>query len=309
MSETQATPHAQNVVTSENLVEFNMKKLGIEPEQKEQVNEVENHEDAEETEEIHDEEQTDEVKDEKQEESKEEKPKDKKQGKFSKRLSELTAQRNAERERVAQLEARLKEIEEKSKPKEETKEVKSTDGKPNPADFTDAFDYAEKLAEWSAKQALAKREQEEKEKTAKQEQEKVVKTWQERIEKAKQDIEDFDDVVAASEVKVSDQVRDALIESEYGPQVLYYLANNEEIANKIANMTVMGALREIGKIEAKIEAKQGKKEEVKTSVSKAPAPITPIRGGKAGVQAVDGDGNVQVSFAEYKRLRQEGKIR
>jgi flagellar biosynthesis GTPase FlhF len=51
-------------------------------------------------------------------------------------------------------------------------------------------------------------------------------------------------------------------ESEKGPEVLYYLAKNREIADRIAELSPVAAAREIGRIEAKLE--------------KPPAPTPPL---------------------------------
>lgn len=290
-----------NVVTSENLAEFVAKKLDLAPiEEKTEQTIEEKHEEA--ADDKHEEAEA--LDEHESDDGKEEKPR--KKNAFSERIKKLTDQRNAERQARAELEARLKALEEKVVQKQE----KDPDAKPDPKDFTDAFDYAEKLADWSAKQAIKKKEQEETTEKAKKEYESKVDSWRKRIEKAREDLEDYDDLVESSEVVISDQVRDAILESEVGPRILYELAKNPETAEKIAKMSVTGALREIGKIEAKIESKtEAKEDKSAVKASKAPEPINPIRSARAPVEAIGSDGNVQVSFAEYKRLRKEGKIK
>lgn len=291
---------AQNVVTSENLQEFQLNKLGIKPEEvKEQVKE----------------EVKESVKDEIHVEDEDDGDDKKEKHPLKERFSKLTKQRNEAREEAARnraekeaIEAKLKEYETKSIPAKQEE-----GGKPNPAQFTDAFEYAEKLAEWSAKEAIRNKEERDREQKNKEVQDKTIETWRTRLDKAKAEIEDYDDIVASSDVSVSDQVRDAILESEYGPQILYQLASNEDIAEKIGKMSVASALREIGKLEAKFDKgsdeKAGKKEDKKVEVSKAPEPVKPISGGKIEAEALDSKGEVKVDFATYKQLRKAGKLK
>lgn len=235
---------------------------------------------------------------------------------IERRFSELTRQREEARQEVAReraareaLEARFAALEGKGKPVVE--EVKKTDEKPDPADFTDAFEYAEKLAEWASEQAIARRDSEEKEKAAKAEQAKTVSAWVERQSAVKADIPDYDEKIASSSVQVSDQVRDAILESEVGPRILYHLAENPDIASDIAEMTVPAALRAIGRIEAKFyPSSSAEKTENKPAVSKAPAPISPIKSGNAGAEVqIDANGEFKGSFSAYKAARKAGKIK
>lgn len=292
---------AQNVVTSENLQEFQLNRMGIKLEE-------------------HKEEIKEEAKDEPKEEVKEEIEEEESDGEEKKekhslkeRFSKLTKQRNEAREEAARIkaekdavEAKLKEYETKIAPEPKQDE----NAKPDPKNFTDAFEYAEKLAQWSAKEAIRNKEKEEKERLDKEKQEKTLETWRSRLEKAKAEIEDYDEVLASTDVTVSDQVRDAILDSEYGPQILYQLASNEELAEKLGKMSVPAALREIGKMEAKLEKPIEKKEEkLKVEVSKAPDPVKPISGGKVETEPVDSKGEVKVDFAQYKALRKAGKLK
>jgi len=229
------------------------------------------------------------------------------------RFKKLTSQREEARadaakaqQRAADLEARLAAIE-----KPQHAEKPQEPQKPQPADFTDAFEYAERLAEWAAKQALIARDAEERKKTEELAKAKVVDGWRERLTAVKAEIPDFDDAITASDVVVSDAVRDAIIESDAGPRILYHLAEHPELAKAIADMTPAASLRAIGRLEAKFEKKAVADEPPATrpKTSKAPAPITPIRGTSTVADAVTADGEFTGSYEDYKRLRSAGKIR
>jgi hypothetical protein len=233
--------------------------------------------------------------------------------KLEKRFSELTKARKEAEAQVAEerkaresLEARLAVLEGNRAPNQ----APESNRKPTPDDFKDAFEYAEALANWSAENALAKREQEVKQKEIEAKRETVIQTWQQKLESTKAELPDYEVMVASSDVKVNDTVRDAILESDVGPRILYELASDDELAEKLTGLTTAGALKLIGKLEAQFEkTEEPAKAEKKTvaAKSKAPEPIRPLRS-TGGVAEVSLDGN-DMSYQQWKAARQAGKIR
>lgn len=224
---------------------------------------------------------------------------------FQERISELTAKRKAaEAERDA-TKAELDALRAAQKPIE----VKDPTAKPDPKDYTDAFQYAEDLSEWKVNNTLAARDKEAQEKSRAESAASQKATWLARQNEFKTTASDYSEVLEAATVGVSDPVRDAIYESDLGPQLLYYLAKNQDEATRIGKLTtVTGQLREIGKLEAKLwsaEKPQIKSEPSKAEVSKAPEPINPLKGGNGAVESSDGD---NLSYEQYKAKRQAGKI-
>ena len=231
--------------------------------------------------------------------------------KLERRFSDLTAARDearkeAQREREAReaLEARLKALEVKSEPVK----AQDVDEKPKPEQFNDAFEYAEALAEWSTEKALKDRERVEEERRAAEQRSQFEKGWADRVAAARNSMPDFDDMVNSSDVMVSDPVRDAIMESDVGPQILYHLAENPDLGKKLGEMSVLAALRHIGRLETQFEKTEAKKPAV--AKSKAPAPISPIKVGSAAADVpVDSDGKFYGSYQAYRAARMAGKIR
>ena len=236
--------------------------------------------------------------------------------KLEKRFSELTKQREEarkeaqrEREQRESLENRLKELEERATPR--PVEVQEN-VKPQPHQFNDAFEYAEALAEWSTEQALINRDKQEAERRAQEERNKVIDGWNKRLNDAKAELPDFDDMVASSDVVVNDHIRDAILESDVGPQILYHLAENPELADKLNSGSPISALRQIGRLEAQFERKEAPVAETKPSVarSKAPAPINPIKTGSGVVDVgVDSNGEFHGTYQQWREARKNGKVR
>ena len=232
--------------------------------------------------------------------------------KLERRFSEITKQREearkeAQQEREARqaLEQRLAALE-----NQKTQKVNPIDEKPQPSQFSDAFEYAEALAEYTADKRIAEMKQQEAQAKEAAERQKVIQSWAQKVETAKAGLPDFDQIVASSDVVVNDDIRDAILESDVGPQILYHLAENEEVGKKIAAMSPKAALREIGKLEARFEVKPEAEKTAPVVRSKAPAPIQPIRGGKNAPDVpMDSNGVFFGSAAQWKELRKAGKIR
>ena len=294
---------ASNVLTSENSAEFYAQKLDLAP-----VSDVSA------TTEVVEQAPAEEPQGSESEGSEEAKtePTEKKPNpKLEKRFSELTKQRElarqeAQREREAResLEKRIAELETKAKPIVEA----PTDAEPKPTDFNDAFEYAKALAEYSTKKALENRDKQEAERRANEERTKVMNSWQKKLDIAKSELPDYDEMIASSsDISVSDAVRDAILESDVGPKILYHLAENPEVAEKLNGLSQSSALRELGKLEARFETKESVRTVTK---SNAPAPITPLRNvGSVELPAIDSNGNFNGSPKQWRELRKAGKIR
>jgi transcriptional regulator NrdR family protein len=290
---------AGQVLTSENAAEFYANRLGLaespapaEAEEPSEPTEVEERSEPEEA------------------EAEAEPQEEKKQNpKLKLRFSEITKQREearqeAARERQAReaLEQRLAALETQRQPQQAV----SVDQEPQPSQFNDAFEYAKALAEYTADKRIAEMKQEEAKAKEAQERQKVIDQWTQKVQKAKADLPDFDDIVASSEVVVNDDIRDAILESDVGPQILYHLAENDEIAKKIAGLSPKQALREIGKLEARFEKTEESKPVAK---SKAPAPISPIRSSGKADLPISANGEFHGSYQAWKEARKAGRIR
>ena len=236
--------------------------------------------------------------------------------KIERRFSEITKQREAarqeaERERQARidLENKLKEMEAKLNPVQQEKV--EADPKPKPEQFSDMYEYAEALAEWTADKKIKEEKAKEAAQKVEQERAKTMETWANRVQDFRDKTPDFDDLVGSADVVVSNEVRDAIFESDVGPQILYHLAENPDVAKKLQGMTAIGALRMIGKLEAKFEespAPTPKETAVKTS--KAPPPITPIKAKANGpVTELDDNRQFHGSYQAWKAARLAGRIR
>jgi len=306
MSEAEVVRTASNVVTSENLANFHAEKLGLASE--EAPVEAETVEETPESEPAVEAQAESEPEAEKEAEATD---KPKQNPKLEKRFSELTKRaKQAEAEKEA-LEARLQELESKVAPPK-AEEADPVGEKPTRAQFNNVDEYAEALAEWSAEKALVERDKQEQQRKIEEQRQEVIKSWSQKLEKVKAELPDFDDMVASSQVQVRDEIKDAILESDVGPQILYHLASDDEYAQKFASMPVSKALKELGKLEIQFERKEAPAEVKSETVarSKAPAPIKPLASSKTGGDVlVDTDGQFHGTYAQWKAARQAKRIR
>lgn len=230
--------------------------------------------------------------------------------KLEKRFSEITKQREearaeAQREREAReaLERRLQDLERKAQPTP----APTVEQEPQPHQFQDAFEYAKALTDYRVEQRLAQEKAAEAQARAQAEQQKVIASWLQRVEAAKAELPNFDAMLAsASDVPVPDHIRDAMLTSEVGPKLLYHFAENPDAMKRLSDMPPVRALAELGKLEARFEAKPEKPTVAK---SKAPEPITPIRANGKADLPLTSDGEFHGTYQAWKEARKTGRIR
>lgn len=190
-------------------------------------------------------------------------PPKKKGGGFQKRIDKLTRT-------VYELQAEL----------EATKATKATvadDKEPKRDDFDDLESYQRSLAEHTAKRVIkeyqTKEDQTRRQAQSRSEQAKRVQAWETHVEKAGEKYDDAEDVLEhfSSEVTLHPYALDAIIESEIGYDIAYYLGKHDAEVAKISKLSPSRQASEIGKLEVRLT-------DAPKKVSSAPAPIDPVKG-------------------------------
>jgi hypothetical protein len=228
------------------------------------------------------------------------KPKDEPKPKkgFNERISEVIAQRKEFEEKAAKAEREAEELRAKLEALSVKAEPSKLGDKPARTGFTSDEDYIEALADWKAKQAIAGREKEQAEAQAKAEYDAIERSWSKQCEAAKAELDDFETVIADSDVSIPDVVAAALKESEHGAKLMYFLAKHPVEASLMHRMRPIAAVKHLAKLEAELmepEAVEPKRVER----SKAPEPMTPVK------QSLEsGSRRANESYEEYRARRQ-----
>lgn len=232
-----------------------------------------------------------------------------KKNRFQERISELVDKRRAAeseaesaKREASELRAKLESLAVRAEPVKE-------EARPARNQFTDEDEYTDAVAEWKATQVLAKREREHVEAQMQRQQDELANNWKRNQEKAKAEIDDYAEVLGKSDIMLPGHIHQALLESDVGPHLAYYFASNPDEAKRFAAMSPTSALRQLGKLEDRLleDEAPAPKTETKAKpapeVSKAPAPVVPIKDGRAL------DPGPAKSFDEYRTRRAAEKKR
>lgn len=205
-----------------------------------------------------------------------------------KRVSKL--ERKIEREKIR--------AEERSKIKAETDNKTVESLKPTQDNFATYEEYFEAMADYKAEQKYAELQQREQKKTSearnKAEQEKYSEFQADLIAVGERKYDDFEEVVANNQTPISDIAYHAILESDIRADIVYHLAKNQEVAEKISKLSPYAQAKEIGKLEDKLLAKPTPK------ASDAPDPLKPVGGAKANTD-IDPAKMTDKQFADWRR--------
>lgn len=204
-------------------------------------------------------------------------------------------QRRAAERRADALELQIADFQQKSRPA--VVEVKE----PQQSDFATVQEYVDALVNFKADQRIAKDKQEAEQQRTADEAERIKTAFANRITEFMKATPDFEAVTSRADVDLPAHVTQYILESDFGPQLGYQLSKDSAELNRILKLSPIRAIAELGKLEASL-AKPVQKTEAKQEISKAPAPITPIDGKSAPVNP---DLNRNMSFADYKALKQQ----
>ena len=222
----------------------------------------------------------------------EDKQDDKRESRIQKRIDRLTREKY---EAIAEAKA-LKMMIEQQQPRQEVS------NKPTREQFADDSDFIEALTDYKIEQ----RDQNHNRTREQETQSQRAAEWNKRADVARQEYEDFDEVIEeAQDVPLHRSASKAILESDMATDIQYYLAKHPDEATKTVNMSPEGAARYIGRIEAQVAADKATRASQKAAIKKvsgAPAPVVPLKPVGGGNSPYDlNDGKLPVSDWMKKR--------
>jgi hypothetical protein len=178
-------------------------------------------------------------------------------------------------------------------------------GKPEQDKFETYEEYAEALMDWKVDQRLTAQESEHRVRIEQDQAQKAhetsVATLHERIDTFREAHPDFDAVVGkGKDLPMTRPMQDSVLNSDLGPAMMYHLSRNPEECDRIARLHPMAAIKEMGKIEARLEDASTGPSSSTSTITKAPKPIKPVGGG-ATASTVELD---TLPYQEFKRQRE-----
>ena len=162
----------------------------------------------------------------------------------------------------------------------------------------------EALTDWKVDQRDKAREIQAKEAQVKTEHQKAIEAHQAKVQSFKEAHADFDDVLEdVNDVPMSITVQQAILSADNSAELMYQLAKHKDEYKRICALPPIAAAKELGKFEVKY-LKASSDETPTPTTTKAPKPVSPVRGGKgSSVRKSIDDPNL--SQREYERLREE----
>lgn len=146
---------------------------------------------------------------------------------------------------------------------------------------------AAKTEQITKKTVRDEREKVEKESKAKQQQEAQAKAQQDFHAKLVEKYPDIDSKLdAMDDYELAPGVGNAIATSDYGPEIINYFIENPAEVAAISKMDSAEAIRKIGRLEARFDAKPPQ-----VTASKAPTPIKPVTPSSTGELNAEPDPN------------------
>lgn len=204
-------------------------------------------------------------------------PQDPPEDKIQKRFDKLTKEKYDAQRRADRLAWELEQLKSQPAKPEPVAPVKPTlesSGYDEDKYQTAVIEYAKQVARAEAAAAL----QEDRDRQAQAGKQSEFEKRQAEFAKSKPDY--VEKVMENQSLPITQTMADVIRESDVGPQVAYHLAENPEIAASIAKLPPLVQAREIGRIEARIEAQ---KAAPAPKVSSAPPPSSKIEASDASV--------------------------
>jgi len=174
----------------------------------------------------------------------------------------------------------------------ETPKPQEAPGKPKLHDYKTLEDYQEALTDWKLDQREAQKKAETQQAEAKTAAEKIEAAWSKSQDNARAAHTDYDELIVSVKAPEGPGVaaaRQAMLEDENGGEILYHLASHPEELKRIAAMSPVSAVKEIGRLSVTLApptATAGNPKPAK-AVSGAPRPPAPLSRPSAGTGKKD----------------------
>lgn len=192
-----------------------------------------------------------------------------KRSKYQRRIDRKNSEIAAARTEARMLKERLEQLEAQARPQQQR-----AAGAPTLDQFDNFEDYMSARVAFEAERVvetrLSKAQQAEAARQAQEAQSRVLTSWKDKQEAAADKYDDFEEVVGASDAPVTPEMRQAIVESDAGADIAYYLAQHPEEAKRIAQLSPIRQIAEVGKLEIKISTPAPRKP------TSTPPPVNPI---------------------------------
>lgn len=181
--------------------------------------------------------------------------------------------------------------------------------KPTVEQFETYEDFVEALTDWKTDLKLTRKDVEAAQRQAAERSQTVASQHTARVETAKATYADYSEAIDnLSGIMMPQPVIDSIIESDLSADIAYYLGKHTAEAKRIQGLPVTAQLREIGKIEARLEKKPAEPAPPVKRVTQAPEPIKPVGGKEKATVSPDDMSDDEWLKHEQQRLAKMGRL-
>lgn len=211
----------------------------------------------------------------------------------------------------------LKKIEEltaKLEGKGEPKEKQTAEPKrPVRADFKSDEEYQDALIAFGVDKATKEKAAKEAADAQAKQLTEIATSYRANVEAFKEEHDDWDETVNQN-LPMHTSVQLAIMEQENGPEVIYYLGKHPEYTKKLAGLTPLSAVMEVGRLSDKLKAGSGKpgpgtgrEETPKPPKPKVPAPVQPVSTAAVTSTLTAKDAAKNRNFKAFETARRAGR--
>ena len=215
---------------------------------------------------------------------------------FERKLDKAYRQRAEAQARADVLAKEIETLKAQSAPKP------AVEGEPKLEQFDyDPEKYAAAKSEFAKKQAEKEFQTKQQTEAQKQYRDKLIAGWDEKVDKVEDKYDDWQEKVGT--IQPNSPFTAAIFDADNGPDIAYYLGSHPKEAMRIAQLSPLSQVREIGKLEAKLAAEPAKPK----APSKAPAPITPLTGAAPAITEGPSDNDDTATWIRKRNKQVHGR--
>ena len=164
--------------------------------------------------------------------------------------------------------------------------------RPTRVDFDTEEEYEDALYDWrNPKTSIPEQKTESKPVTEQRNDPvppKVRENWNAQMDSISDKYDDFDEVISNPSVRITESMTLAIMESDKGGEIAYFLGKNPNEAARIADLPLLSQVREIDKLGNRF----------KSTKSNAPDPINPVKGSDSAIKDIS-----KMTPDEYRAYR------
>ena len=167
--------------------------------------------------------------------------------------------------------------------------------KPNYDDYDSHEAYIDAITKWNVAVARDEWQRDEQKKVQEAQMAERVRSLYQWVRQGQSKYADFEASITRSDLSFNELMGEFFMDSPYGHEIAYKLAQNGPEAMRISKMGTVQAIRELQKIEASIKSPQ-------KSSTEAPTHSSPVGGAERTAKNVE---DPDLSYDEFKKIREK----